>query len=39
MLIRFETNDNQLIAKAMGEEVYRWDIVKENQEVRIVEIL
>ena len=34
----YEINDNKLIARVLGEERYRWDIVKENQEVHIVEI-
>ena len=35
--VHYEINDNQLIANVMGEELYRWDIVKENQEVYIRE--
>ena len=35
--VHYEINDNQLIAKVLGEELYRWDIVKENQEVYIRE--
>ena len=34
----YEINGNHLIARYKSEELYRWDIVKENQEVHIVEI-
>lgn len=33
----YEINENKLIARVLGEEVYRWDIVKENDEVYIIE--
>lgn len=33
----YEINENKLIARVLGEEVYRWDIVKENNEVFIME--
>lgn len=33
---KYEINGNQLIAKVLGEEVYRWNIVEENHEVSIV---
>lgn len=33
----YEINENKLIARVLGEEVYRWDIVKENNEVYIME--
>lgn len=29
----YEINGNKLIARVLGEEVYRWNIVKENNEV------
>ena len=35
---KYEISGNQLIARYENEELYRWDIVKENQEVHIVEI-
>ncbi len=35
---KYEITGNQLIVRYKNEELYRWDIVKENQEVRIVEI-
>lgn len=34
----YEINGNHLIARYKSEELYRWDIVKENQEVHIVEV-
>ena len=34
----YEISGNHLIARYKSEELYRWDIVKENQEVHIVEI-
>lgn len=33
----YDINGNKLIAKVSGEEVYRWNIVKENNEVYIME--
>lgn len=36
--VQYEINGNQLIAKNVGEEVYRWDIMKENQEVYIMKL-
>lgn len=33
----YEINGNKLVARVLGEEVYHWNIVKENNEVYIME--
>lgn len=33
----YEIDGNKLIARVLGEEVYHWNIMKENNEVYIME--
>ena len=33
---KYEIQDNRLVCKCLGEEIYHWDIVREDNDVRII---
>ena len=33
---KYDIQDNRLVCKCLGEEIYHWDIVREDNDVRII---